>query len=122
MPTRTIRVFEDDARYARILGALLGMNSAEFFHAALEDYSERVKPELDARFREIQEAVLSGDRKRLRAVFLADVAEQVKRSSAVIAELIASDEQISVEDDPDPEIDYGDEFEDSSEKPGPIAD
>jgi hypothetical protein len=122
MPTRTIRVFEDDAHYARILAGLLGLNSAEFFHAALEDYSERVKPELDARFTQIQEAVLSGDWARLRAVFLADVTAQVERSGAAIAALIASGEEITVADDPDPEFGYGDPDEFSDEMPGPIAD
>jgi hypothetical protein len=101
------------------------MSGAELFQAALEDYAQSHKPQLDARLGEIQEAVLSGDREELRGVFLAGVPAQVERDSAAISALIAAKEELTVEDDEaDPAFIYGDpdEFEASDEPEGPIAD
>jgi hypothetical protein len=107
--TKTVRVFEDDASYAKLLAFLLDMSGAELFHAALEDYAEARKPHLDARLGEIQEAVLSGDRDKFREIFLTGVPAQVERDSAAISALIGAKEDLTVEEDEaDPPFVYGD--------------
>ena len=99
---KTVRIYAEDYERAKVLALFwLGKAPADVLHAALDEFYERHRPEMDARLARVQEAVLSNDRQKLRDLFIEDARAAAAASTVSIQKLIDSKESISVEDDPD---------------------
>lgn len=69
MTTKTMRVYPEDEQRARLLATVHGESNAEFIHRVLTFWVENNHDAAGELFRRAQDAVLSGDRDQLRAVF-----------------------------------------------------
>src|SRR5450759_456206 len=102
MPTRTVRMDAADVDRAIMLAAVSPDKGVrDVLHEALQEYIERHRPEIDADFARVQQAVLSGERDRMREVFMAGVPAQVRADRKPIQDLIDDDSvELTVLDDP----------------------
>jgi hypothetical protein len=69
MLTKTMRVYPDDEQRARVLATMHHESGADFYHRVLDYWIENNRDEASRLFQNVQSAVLSNDRERLRAVF-----------------------------------------------------
>lgn len=69
--TKTARLYAEDVERAQMLAAVRRESPQQLLHAALNEFVENHRSELDGAFRLVQKAVLSNDRAELRRAFVA---------------------------------------------------
>ncbi len=89
MATKTARLYAADIDRAQVLAAVRGESPQEVLHAALNEYIDNHRGELDGAFRSVQAAVLSNDRETLGALFADDARRQATADSDRVARLLA---------------------------------
>ena len=69
--TKTARLYTEDVERAQLLAAVRRESPQQLLHAALNEFVENHRSELDGAFRLVQKAVLANDRAELRRAFVA---------------------------------------------------
>lgn len=67
--TKTARLYAEDVERAQMLAAVRRESPQQLLHAALNEFVENHRTELDGAFQLVQKAVLSNDRAELRRAF-----------------------------------------------------
>jgi tetrahydrodipicolinate N-succinyltransferase len=68
---KTARLYAEDVERAQMLAAVRRESPQQLLHAALNEFVENHRSELDGAFQLVQHAVLSNDRDELRRAFVA---------------------------------------------------
>lgn len=88
--TKSARLYAEDVERAQMLAAVRRESPQQLLHAALNEFVENHRSELDGAFRLVQKAVLSNDRAALRRAFVAAgheaVSDDVRRVQRLLVD------------------------------------
>jgi hypothetical protein len=87
--TKTARLYAEDIDRAQMLAAVRQETPQQLLHAALSEFIETHRDELDASFRRVQEAVLSNDLAETRRIFREAGRASASQDARRIQQLIA---------------------------------